>query len=298
MGKTCVGLIGAGNWGQKLLCAFDKVSKVKYFSNKSNLELHEKLKEKYPHITPTLNYKEILKDKEVEAVIISTPIKTHYPIAKEALSHNKHVFIEKPLCNTVEEGKELINIAKSKDLTSFVGHIFLYEPAYNYLKKLVNISDIEKICFYWDKFGTFNEGLIENLISHDVAITLDLLKKSPQKTTILNKLGVISDIDILSIKLNFYEGKEVYINVNRVNPIKTKSMFIKTKNNDFYAWVNKEIYHLKKDSFKKIYESKKNALSIECLEFINSIKNKTKPLSDGVSGLKVLETLEKIKCEN
>jgi UDP-2-acetamido-3-amino-2,3-dideoxy-glucuronate N-acetyltransferase len=109
--KTRIALIGAGRWGKNLLREFDKLSVVASVCHLKNPKTTQWLKNSFPHIRHTNSYKDILRDPTVEAVVIATPVKTHYRIAREALLAGKHVFVEKPLAQTAAEAKELSDLA-------------------------------------------------------------------------------------------------------------------------------------------------------------------------------------------
>jgi len=103
-----------------------KISCVKKCSSLGNSKNISWLKNKYPSIQHTCNLKEIFADKEIDAVIIATPINTHYNLVKKALLAKKHVFVEKPLSSTLSNAEELIQIAKKNNRLLFVGHIFIF----------------------------------------------------------------------------------------------------------------------------------------------------------------------------
>ena len=127
------------------------------------------LKKKYPSIQHTYNLKEIFADKEIDAVIIATPINTHYNLVKKALLAKKHVFVEKPLSSTLSNAEELIKLAKKNNLLLFVGQIFIFNEIF---KKIIQISKRENIThvnFVWNKFGTFDEDIFLNLYLHYMA---------------------------------------------------------------------------------------------------------------------------------
>lgn len=291
MRKPKIGIIGAGRWGQNLLREFNQIAVVKYFSNKSNLDLRERLKREYPNSIATFNYREIIGDCEIEAVAIATPIKTHYKIVKESLLAGKHVFVEKPICTKIEEGTEIVNLAKSKNLTLAVGYIFLYDKAYQFLKREIDLSQIKCIKFLWDKWGTFDEDILDNLVSHEIAIAIDWYNKKPKGINVN-----YYSRDAVDIKLDFYDNKQALIVTNRANPsLKRKSILIETKEGHTFLWENGDVFKLIKGKYEKIYHPHIRPLEIECNDFVKSICSGSKPISDGEMGLKVLETLVFLK---
>src|SRR4051812_4646605 len=129
MKDICLNVIGAGHWGPNLVRAFSSISGVSVGIasdlDPSRLSL---LRDNFPDLTTTTLSSEAIQDSEADAVVIVTPVVTHYQLAKEALLANKHVFVEKPLSRTVEEAEELIQLAAKSNRTLMVGHIFLFNP--------------------------------------------------------------------------------------------------------------------------------------------------------------------------
>ena len=94
------------------------------------------------------NYKKIINDSDIQAVVIATPVSTHYSLAKECLEAGKHVFVEKPLADSSRKCQNLINIAKKNSLTIFVDHTFLYTSAVNKMKEIASKKDFGNLLYY------------------------------------------------------------------------------------------------------------------------------------------------------
>jgi len=111
-----VGVIGCGYWGPNLIRNFTnlKTAKVLACADLAEERLNH-MRQLYPALRTTTNFREIVSDAGIGAVVIATPVSSHYPIAREALEAGKHVFIEKPLAQSVEEGKKLVELAKKKE---------------------------------------------------------------------------------------------------------------------------------------------------------------------------------------
>ena len=118
-------IIGLGKWGKNLVREFSKVSNVIVCVSNGRKENVQWLKKNYPNIDYSKKFLEILENKTIDAVVIATPIKTHYSLSKLVLKSKKHVFIEKTISENSKNGKNLITLAKNKNLMIFVGHIFL-----------------------------------------------------------------------------------------------------------------------------------------------------------------------------
>ena len=290
-----LGIIGVGNWGKNLVRDFSKISDIKKCTSRGNVQNIKWLKKNYPSIEYVSNQKEIFNDEEINAVIISTPIKTHYALVKQALLSKKHVFIEKPICSKLSDAKELIKIAKRNNLFLFVGHIFLFNEV---LKKLIQISKKEKIIytqFQWNKFGTFDEDIFLNLLSHDISIILKLFGK-PKKIKVQSSFGLISKCDIVTLNLELLQNKECQIHLNRCSDNKQKLVTIFTEKN-VYLWDDLKLYknNKKSDQFKLIFESKSTPLEIQCKKFITEL-NKSKKSSEYANLAKdVIQVIQKLK---
>lgn len=289
-----IAVIGAGKWGKNLLREFNEIAKISYVCHKDGNKTDRWLKENYPAAIVTHYYREILQDKKVPAVIIATPIKTHFKIALDCLKAGKHVFLEKPITDNIDEAKKLAALAKEKKLILFIGHIFLYHLIFKKLKKLTKEDPVQFADFYWSKWGHFTEDIIWNLACHDVAIAIDLMGK-PQKISVIDKMGAITKKDLISLKLNFPGGKIATININRLSPEKRKTVTLLTKNN-LLVWDNDSLYKLDKKSrrLKLIYCPAATPLITECRAFIESIKTKKEPVTNGKFGLRVVESLEQL----
>ena len=121
-----IAVIGIGRWGKNLIREFSKFAIISKCVHQGNLENMKWLDTNYPEISSTTNIADVLDDPKIDAIVIATPINTHYKIIKNALESGKNVFVEKPMTQTTSEADNLIKIAKRKNLSLFVGYIFMY----------------------------------------------------------------------------------------------------------------------------------------------------------------------------
>ena len=293
--KINLGVVGIGTWGKNLIRDFSKYANIEKCTSSGNPKNIRWIKKNYPTIEYVSDQKIFFNDDTINAVVISTPIKTHYSLIKKALLAKKHVFVEKPLCTNVSDANELIKIAKRNNLLLFVGHIFLFNEI---LKKLIQISKKEKITFayfQWNKFGTFDEDIFLNLLSHDISIILKLFGK-PTKTKLITSLGVISKCDILTLNLEFYTNKKCQIYLNRYSSNKQKFVSILTKKN-IYFWDDSKLYRYNKKSgnSKLIFKSKLTPLENECKEFINELVIPQISFDNANLAKDVIQVIQKLK---
>jgi len=290
-----LGIIGIGNWGKNLVRELSKIHCIKKCSSNGNLKNIRWLKKNYPSIQYVSDSKEIFADKEINAVIIATPINTHYKLVKKALLSKKHVFVEKPISTNLSQAEELIEIAKKNNLLLFVGHIFIFNEIFKKLIQISNRENITHLNFLWNKFGTFDEDIFLNLISHDLSIILALFGK-PKKIKLINKFGVISKCDVVTLILELPNKKTCQIHVNRCSNHKQKHVTIFTQKN-IYIWDDLSLFknNKKTNSFKLVFQSKYTPLEIECKEFVKKL-NETNISSEFANIAKdVIQVIQKLK---
>lgn len=289
-----IAIIGLGKWGKNLLREFSNVSCVTKCHTRGNQKNISWLRRNYPKVVHTTSIRDILTDKNIDAVAISTPINSHFKIAKNALESGKHVFVEKPMASSVIEAKQLIKIAKSKNLNLFVGHVFLYNEIFKKIKKIDKQESITYAHFAWKKFGTFDEDIFKNLLSHDISLIL-VLFGSPNRIRLTNNVGFITTSDRISLELNFTRNRKCEVSIDRISPHKEKSVTFLTKKN-LFVWNDDELLRFDKrtQSFKKIYQSKNTPLHLECKKFIANITSKKVSYDSSFLALNVTRILSKL----
>ncbi len=174
--KIRIGVIGAGRWGPHLIRNFhsEQGSQVVAVADTSPVRL-EAIRERYPDVAVTSDVNQIFKNKDIDAVVVCTPTVTHYELAKQALVHGKHVFVEKPLARTVAECDSLLTQAKQAGKVIFVGHVFVYNPSVQLVREYIRAGELGKI--YHIQLTRTNLGPVRSdvsalwdLGSHDLSI--------------------------------------------------------------------------------------------------------------------------------
>ena len=316
-----LGLIGYGYWGPNLFRNFQKLEncKIDYVMDSDFTKLNE-LKKKYPklHVSSSLN--ELLDNSDLDAVIISTPVSTHYSIADEALKKGKHVLIEKPMTDSVESSKKLIQLANKNNLTLMVDHTYLYTGSIQKIKKIITDKQIGSIN-YIDSTRT-NLGLFQpdidvlwDLAPHDISICNYLMDELPMSVQAIGKSHTKNyGNDVAYLILHYASNKIAHFNCSWISPIKIRQLIIggtekmivfnDIKENQKISLHDKNFKEVFSDSEQKSVieynlgtDSKVTYDNTEALEslandFINSILNNSKPLSDYNLGLNVVRILE------
>ena len=289
-----IAIVGIGRWGKNLIREFSKLSKVKFCLTTGNKENLNWLRKNYPDVIHTTQISDILNDPTIDALVIATPIKTHYMLVKKTLESKKHVFVEKPLAKSTPEINDLIEIAKKNKRTLFVGHIFLYNEIFKKLKLILKTEPIKHAIFQWKKLGTFDEDIFENLLSHDLSLNLDLFGM-PKKIQLIRKLGLLTPIDDFSLELHFTKTRKSEITIDRTAHYKKKTVMIRTKKNS-YIWDDNELLKFDKmsESYKKIFQTKNTPLYLECKEFIKQINAKNFSIDSAILASKISNLISKI----
>src|SRR2546429_2421266 len=219
-------VIGLGYWGPKIVRNLEALPRVQV-SIVADLDAYRlaSMSAKHPWIKTTTQVEDVFQS-DVDGVIIATPVRTHYQLAKKALLHGKHVLVEKPLTASVSEAEELISLAEEQQRILMVGHTFEYSPAVNELRKLVQSGELGKI--YSIEAERLNLGLfrsdinvIWDLAPHDISILLYLLGEKPEDIRVQAHAHIQSGIhDMAHLDLSFANGVIAHIHVSWLHPCK------------------------------------------------------------------------------
>ncbi len=322
------GVIGWGYWGPKIARNLDALPHA-MVAMVADMEASRfaSLGMNQSWIQTTTQAEEVFRS-DVDAVVIATPVRTHYQLAKEALLHGKHVLVEKPLTASVAEAEELIALANEQQRILMVGHTFEYSPAVNELRKLVQGGDLGKIyCIEAERLnlGLFRSDInvIWDLAPHDVSILLYLLGKKPEQIKVQANAHLQSHIhDIAHLDLGFADGMTAHIHVSWLHPCKIRRVtVIGDARMAVYDDTNPaemvKIYNKGADVHADPGVSYRygaitiphiawiEPLRLECEDFANAIRMGTQPRAHGGVGLEVVrilaaaqEALEKQESRN
>ncbi len=316
-----VGIIGYGYWGPNLARNFisQKGCVVKAVADPRPDRLAD-LKQSYPSINAVLEADEIINDPEIDAVIIATPVNTHYSLAKKALLNGKHVLLEKPMASSVKECEELVSLSLQKNLVLMVDHTFLYTGAVEKIKELVD-ADVLGNVKYLDS-TRINLGLFQpdinvlwDLAPHDLSILRYIHDDKPYSinaTGISHTANGIENIAFMTI--NYTSGFIAHLNCSWTSPVKVRMMLIGGDKkmiiyNDVEPTEKIKIYdtayELRTDEEKKqilvdyrvgdIFVPKisgKEALASVAGDFIAAINENKLPRSSYMIGLDIVKMLE------
>ena len=307
-----LGLIGAGYWGKNLVRVFCELGVLDIICDLDENVLKER-KKNHPKLKITKDLNDILNDKEIKGVIISSPAAIHYDLVKKVLSSGKDVFVEKPLALDVKQGKELVKIAREKKLILMVGHLLLFHPAVIKLKEIIKSGKLGEVDYIYSNrlnFGKLRkeEDVLWSFAPHDISVIVDIMGM-PKKVSSTSKAYLQKDIaDIFYGSLEFSKGKAAHIFVSWLNPFKEQKLVIVGSKQmavfDDQAEDKLVIYSRKvkwqknknpeaiKSDGKIIRILEKEPLLEEAKHFLQCVKERKKPITDGSSALNVLKVLD------
>lgn len=308
-------MIGAGYWGKNLVRNFHELG-VLYGICESDPE--NKIFEHYPDARKFTSFTEVLEKAEIDAVAIATPAESHYPLAKDALSHSKHVFVEKPLCLSVRDGMELGKLSREKKLTLMVGHLLQYHPAFLKLKELVSSGKLGKVQYMYSNrlnIGKIRreENILWSFAPHDISMLLSLAGEMPHhvRATGGNYLHEkLADVTLSS--LSFPNGIKSHIFVSWLHPFKEQKLVVVGDKAmavfDDTAAVDKLLLYPHRVDWKEgnipvavrenavpVRFEPKEPLLEECNHFAECATSGKKPRTDWEEGLRVLRVLTSLQ---
>jgi len=313
-----IGVIGCGYWGPNLIRNFME-TKGAWISAICDIDktLLRKLKRRYPSLHTETNYRSLLRSSDLDAIAIATPVGTHFSIAKEALEQGKHVLVEKPLATSVKEAKHLIKISEKKKLCLMVDHTFVYSNPVKILKK--NLSSIGKLRYFDStrvNLGLFQKDInvLWDLAPHDLSILLYLVNQEPKEVAAFGIAHVNKNVENTVYLIAKYEDNFIaHFHFNWLSPVKIRMSLISgTKKmivyNDLDPKEQIKIYDysvthkkISRDSILVDYRmgdifsphiGQREALMNVCDDFVQCIREKKKPISDGHFGMRVVRVLE------
>jgi len=198
------------------------------------------------------------------------------------------------MTQTIIQANNLIKIAKRNKLNLFVGHVFLHHQIFKKIQKIHKNEFIIHMDFEWKKFGTFDENIFENLLTHDLSINLALFG-IPKRTTLFNKSSFITKTDSFNLELFYEKNKRSHISIDRIANYNKKLIKIITKKN-LYVWDDDKLFKLDKKSniFQIFFKSTHSPLFLESKHFISTISKKNLVIDSAILAKNVVSIISKI----
>jgi UDP-2-acetamido-3-amino-2,3-dideoxy-glucuronate N-acetyltransferase len=308
-----VAVIGAGYWGRNLVRNFHTLDSLATICD-SDPDTLAALADQYPGTETTTDPAAVFTNPGIQAVAIAAPAAAHYDLALKALDADKDVFIEKPIALTYDEGREIVQKASAKNRILMVGHILEYHPAVMKLKDMVKNGVLGKINYIYSnrlnlgKFRT-EENILWSFAPHDISVILSLLNEMPEEVSAHGGNYLNSGItDVTVTNMAFPSGTKAHIFVSWLHPYKEQKLIIigdkkmvmfddVDKEHKLYAFAHEinwkdRIPTPNKKEAEPIPINNGEPLKAECAHFLDCIQERKQPLTDGPSGLRVLQVLE------
>jgi predicted dehydrogenase len=222
-------VVGVGYWGPNLIRNMHELPAVKRIvACDLRAARLEAISRRFPSVTTTTRYEEVLADPSVDAVVVATPISTHYSLAAAALRAGKHVMVEKPLAASSEQAASLIELAEQWSLALMPGHTFLYSAPVIMIRSLIESGEVGDI--YFISTSRVNLGLHQPDVSvawdlgpHDFSILRHLLDETPARVSALARGCIIPGIpDVAFIDLEYASGAVGHVELSWLAPSKLR----------------------------------------------------------------------------
>lgn len=281
----------------------------------------KQLKALYPEVQTETSFEKVIADKSIDALIIATPVRFHYKMAKASLEAGKHTFIEKPMASSSAECEELNEIAQKNGLTLMIGHTFLYSAPVRKIKEIVQSGDIGQIQYISSR--RLNLGLYQkdinvawDLAPHDLSIILYIMEEAPLSVNCRGNCHVTPGIeDVTNMALTFANNQLATVQNSWLDPRKVREMtIVGTRRMIVYDDVEPlekiKIYDARVDrpphynTFAEFtysyhygdiyvpYVKQEEPLKVECQHFVDCIATGATPISNGHHGLELVRILE------
>ena len=317
-----IGIVGYGYWGPNLVRNFSETPGVTVAAvadqDTKRLELVQR---RYPAVRTTQRFQDLLQDPKVDAIAIATPVSTHFELGMAALRAGKHLWLEKPMTETLLQATKLMEEAERRQLTVFVDHTFIYTGAVRKMGELIKSGELGRV-YYYDSIrvnlGLFQRdvNVISDLAVHDFSILDYLLGEHPAAVSASGTNHFPGTPENLAYITLFYDsGTIAHTNVSWLAPVKVRQILIGGSKrmityDDLEPSEKVKIYD-KGISFtedpKQIYDMRvgyrtgdmwapkldaSEALQKGASHFVDCIEQKKAPETDGHLGLRVVEVIE------
>lgn len=305
-----IAVIGCGYWGRNLVRNFHQLGALAAVvdTTRAGRELAQTIA---PGITTSEDVEDVFRS-SVDGVAIATPAETHFELAARALASGKDVFVEKPLALRHEQGLALIDRSRATARVLMVGHVLEYHPAIRALDDLVQSGELGRLQYMYStrlSLGKIRreENILWSFAPHDIAIMLRFAGHQPLEVSACGGSYLQPNIaDVTVTNLLFPDGVRAHIHVSWLHPFKEQRLVIVgSRRMATFDDVAKQLmtYDQRvefrdgepvpiKGTGQSIPFAHDEPLTLECLAFLESIRTRRPPRTDGASGVRVLEVLD------
>ena len=315
--------VGIGYWGKNLLRNFYSLPDVDVVAAcDQQREVCESVARQYPGIETTTDFSDILNDDGIDGVVIATETPQHFAMAAAALEAGKHVFVEKPMAQSVEEALRLVELADAQDRRLMVGHLLLYHPAFRLVEEMIDRGELGDVYYLYSvrvNLGIIRqrENALESLAPHDLSVALRFLNTEPVAVSASGQAYLQKRIeDVAFATVHFANGKLAHLHTSWLDPHKVRKVTVVGSKkmavvDDVESSEKVRVYDKGVDlkPGEKRYADYAEAMTIrtgdihiprvdmreplrlECEHFAHCIRTGETPRSDGRNGLAVVRIL-------
>lgn len=316
-----LGIIGCGGWGKNLLRNFQELSKAQVLIASDLVEKRlADAKEKYPELRVTKDYRDIFKSSDIQAVVVATPGATHFKIARECLEAGKDVFVEKPMALTSGDCQTLVDLAEKGNRILMVGHLLLYHAAVKKLKEELETGTLGELYYLYSQrlnLGKIrkSENAFWTFAPHDISVALYLIGTEPITVSARSESYIQKGIADVAFALIGFPGNVLaHIHVSWLDPHKARRVtLVGSKKmmvfDDMESSEPIKIYdkgvpeNLEYDTYGEYLNLRYGDVRVpwvkageplraECGHFVECVRERKHPLTDGLNGLMVVKVLE------
>lgn len=307
VGPPQVAVIGCGYWGKNLVRNFHQLGALTMVCDAT-----EQGRAQAAQLAPGVPVVGSVDEITASAVVIATPAETHHELVLQALESGRDVFVEKPLALTYAHGEQLVRVAAERGRILMVGHVLEYHPAVVRLVELVRTGALGRLRYIYSNrlsLGKIRreENILWSFAPHDVAVILRLIGSLPFQVAATGGSYVQPNIaDVTVTDLLFDNGVRAHIHVSWLHPFKEQRLVvIGSQKMASFDDVSKELvlYDQRvelregepvpvRGEGERVAFAADEPLRLECRAFLDAIATRTPPVTDGASGLQVLQVLQ------
>jgi UDP-2-acetamido-3-amino-2,3-dideoxy-glucuronate N-acetyltransferase len=308
-----IAVVGAGYWGKNLVRNYYELDSLRTVCD-TRTEVLTAMQKRFPDVSFSSNFDEVLADQAVKAVVIALPAECHYEFAAKALRAGKDVFVEKPLALNLDHAKKLNAIALEERKILMVGHLLRYHPAFLKLKEIIDHGDLGRIQYLYSNrlsLGKIRreENALWSFAPHDISMILALCNDMPEHVTAVGHNYLHKHLaDVTTTHLSFPSGVNSHIFVSWLHPFKEQKLIVVGEKKmavfeDTQPWDKKIAFYSHTIKWQNgmpipnradpefVLVEAKEPLREECLHFLQCIHKRNTPITDGNEGYRVLEVL-------
>jgi len=302
-------VVGAGHWGKNLVRTFKELGALAGVAE-ADPELRKALSELYPGTPIYADYNEaFLRCEGASGAVVATPAHTHYAVAERAIRSGFHTFVEKPITLASAEAEALVALARDHGRVLMVGHLLLYQPAIQELKRFIDQGKIGRLySLHQERMKLGRVRSVENVLwsfgVHDLAVILHLVGSKPDGMTVVGQCTVQDGVeDDVHLHLQFSGGVSAHLHTSWVWPetrrrltvLGDRGMIVYDEEAQTLTFHNKGIYpnlSAWDEGYELLFQGSAQPLTLECQHFLSCMERSARPLSDGGDGAEVVRILE------